>query len=120
MKRFTPKEEEVMRIFWQHGPLFIRELLTYYDPPVPHYNTVSTLVRGLEERGFIGYKQFGNTYLYRALLTEKEYKSQALKDVVVNFYNNSYASVVSSLIEEEGMSVEELKALIDQIEKARK
>ena len=53
MKRLTVKEEEIMRIFWEHGPMFVRELLSFYDEPKPHYNTVSTLVRGLEEKGFV-------------------------------------------------------------------
>ncbi|WP_455963727.1 BlaI/MecI/CopY family transcriptional regulator [Bacteroides bouchesdurhonensis] len=119
MKRLTVKEEEIMRMFWENGPMFVRELLTYYDEPKPHYNTVSTLVRGLEEKGFVGYKPYGNTYQYYTLISEKEYKSSALKDVISHYYNNSYVNVVSSFIEEEGMSVDELKALIDRIEKGR-
>ena len=114
MKRLTTKEEEIMRIFWEHGPMFVRELLSFYDEPKPHYNTVSTLVRGLEEKGF------GNTYQYYALISEKEYKSSALKEVVSQYYNNSYINVVSSFIEEEGMSVDELKALIEYIEQGKK
>lgn len=51
-----------MRIFWKEGAMFVRELLKYYDEPKPHYNTVSTIVRGLEEKGFVGYKAYGNTY----------------------------------------------------------
>jgi BlaI family penicillinase repressor len=113
MKRLTVKEEEIMRIFWEHGPMFVRELLSFYDEPKPHYNTVSTLVRGLEEKGFVGYKAYGNTYQYYALVSEKEYKSSALKEVVSQYYNNSYINVVSSFIEEEGMSVDELKSLIE-------
>ena len=118
MKRLTVKEEEIMRMFWENGPMFVRELLAYYDEPKPHYNTVSTLVRGLEEKGFVGYKPYGNTYQYYTLISEKEYKSSALKDVISHYYNNSYVNVVSSFIEE-GMSVDELKALIDRIEKGR-
>lgn len=119
MKRLTVKEEEIMRMFWENGPMFVRELLAYYDEPKPHYNTVSTLVRGLEEKGFVGYKPYGNTYQYYTLISEKEYKSSALKDVISHYYNNSYVNAVSSFIEEEGMSVDELKALIDRIEKGR-
>ncbi|MEY8707761.1 BlaI/MecI/CopY family transcriptional regulator [Bacteroides faecichinchillae] len=119
MKRLTVKEEEIMRMFWENGPMFVRELLAYYDEPKPHYNTVSTLVRGLEEKGFVGYKPYGNTYQYYTLISEKEYKSSALKDVISQYYNNSYVNVVSSFIEEEGMSVDELKALIDSIERGR-
>lgn len=117
MKRLTVKEEEIMRMFWEQGPMFVRELLAYYDDPKPHYNTVSTLVRGLEEKGFVGYKPYGNTYQYYALVSEKEYKSSALKEVISQYYNNSYVSVVSSFIEEEGMSVDDLKALIECIER---
>lgn len=119
MKRLTVKEEEIMRMFWENGPMFVRELLAYYEEPKPHYNTVSTLVRGLEEKKFVGYKAYGNTYQYYALISEKEYKSSALKDVISQYYNNSYVNVVSSFIEEEGMSVDELKGLIESIEKGR-
>ena len=82
MKRLTAKEEEIMRIFWENGPMFVRGLLAYYEDPKPHYNTVSTLVRGLEEKGFVGYTPYGNTYQYYALVSEKEYKSSALKEVI--------------------------------------
>ena len=112
MKRLTAKEEEIMRIFWENGPMFVRGLLAYYD-------TVSTLVRGLEEKGFVGYTPYGNTYQYYALVSEKEYKSSALKEVISQYYNNSYVNVVSSFIEEEGLSVDELKALIDQIQRGK-
>ena len=112
MKRLTAKEEEIMRIFWENGPMFVRGLLAYYEDPKPHYNTVSTLVRGLEEKGFVGYTPY-------ALVSEKEYKSSALKEVISQYYNNSYVNVVSSFIEEEGLSVDELKALIDQIQRGK-
>lgn len=120
MRRLTAKEEQVMHIFWDKGPMFVRDLLEYYDDPKPHYNTVSTLVRGLEEKGMIGYKAYGNTYQYYALISEKEYKNSAIKDAVSHYYNNSYANVVSSFIEEEEISIEELKAIIEKIEKNRK
>ena len=112
MKRLTAKEEEIMQMFWEHGPMFVRELLAFYEEPKPHYNTVSTLVRGLEDKGFVKYRAYGNTYQYYAVVPDKEYKRSALNDVVAQYYNN----VVSAFIEEEGMSVDELKALIAEIE----
>ena len=60
MKRLTVKEEEIMGWFWQKGPLFVKELLEYYEEPKPHFNTLSTIVRGLEEKGFLAHKNFGN------------------------------------------------------------
>lgn len=116
MRRLTTKEEEIMRMFWKQGPMFVRELLAFYAEPKPHYNTVSTLVRGLEEKGFVGYKAYGNTYQYYAIVSEKDYKRSALNEVVSQYYNNSFTNVVSAFIEEEGMPLEELKALIEQIE----
>lgn len=120
MKRLTTREEEIMRMFWENGPMFVRELLAYYDEPKPHYNTVSTLVRGLEEKGFVAYKAYGNTYQYYAVISEKQYKRSALNEVISQYYNNSYTTVVSSFIEEEGLAIEDLKALIKQIEQGRK
>ena len=119
MKTLTVKEEEIMGYFWEKGPLFVKQLLEFYDEPRPHFNTLSTIVRGLEEKGFLHHEVFGNTYQYYALVSEKEYKSSALKEVVSQYYNNSYINVVSSFIEEEGLSVDELKALIDQIQRGK-
>jgi len=116
MKRLTAKEEEIMRMFWKQGPMFVRELLAFYEEPKPHYNTVSTLVRGLEEKGFVSYKAYGNTYQYYAIVSEKDYKRSALNEVVSQYYNNSFTNVVSTFIEEEGMPLDELKALIEKIE----
>lgn len=116
MKKLTTKEEEIMRIFWKHGSMFVRELLDFYDEPKPHYNTVSTLVRGLEEKGFVGYKAYGNTYQYFAVLSAKDYKRSALNEVIAQYYNNSFTNVVSAFIEEEGVPLDELKALIAKIE----
>ncbi len=115
MKRLTAKEEEIMGYFWEKGPLFVRQLLDLYEDPKPHYNTLSTIVRGLEEKGFVGYTIFGNTYQYYALITEKEYRSKSLKSIVSKYYDNSYTRVVSSLIEEEKLSLEELQELIQKI-----
>lgn len=116
MKRLTVKEEEIMKMFWEHGPMFVRELLAFYEDPKPHYNTVSTLVRGLEEKGFVAYKAYGNTYQYYAVISASDYKRSALNEVVAQYYNNSFTNVVSAFIEEEGMSLDELKALIAKIE----
>lgn len=120
MKKLTIKEEEVMRIFWQEGAKFVRELLAFYQDPKPHYNTISTLVRGLEEKGFLGYKAYGNTYQYYPLISEKRYKGSAFKELVSNYYDNSYKNVVSAFIEEENISIEDLKDIITQIENNKK
>ncbi len=119
MKRLTAKEEEVMGWFWEKGPLFVRELLSFYDEPKPHFNTLSTVVRGLEEKGFVGHKAYGNTYQYYATVPRDDYRRGTLRGVISKYFDNSYLGVVSSLVQEEKISVEELKALIKQVEEGR-
>lgn len=120
MKRLTAKEEEIMGYFWEKGPLFVKQLLEYYEEPKPHFNTLSTIVRGLEDKGFLAHNTFGNTYQYYAAVTEKEYSSGTLKNVIAKYFNNSYLGVVSSLIKEEEISVNELRQLLDEVEQANK
>ena len=115
MVRLTSKEEEILGYFWAKGPLFVRELLDLQEEPKPHYNTLSTIVRTLEEKGYIGYKVFGNTHQYYALISEDEYRKKTLKQVVDKYFDNSYTRVVSTLIEEEALTLDELQELIQQI-----
>lgn len=115
MKKLTQKEEEILNCFWKNGAMFVRELLDIQDEPKPHYNTLSTIVRTLEEKGYIGYKAYGNTYQYYALVTEDEYRKTTLNNVIDKYFSNSYTRVVSSLIEEEKLSIDELQELIRKI-----
>ena len=117
MKELTAKEEEVMRFFWDEGPLFVKQLVEKYPTPKPHFNTLSTYARMLEEKGFLSHETFGTTYRYFALTSEEEYRNGTLKNVVKKYFDNSYLSVVSSLIKEEDISVDEVRKLLDEVEK---
>lgn len=119
MKGLTLKEEEIMSFFWAKGELFVKELLTFYDEPKPHFNTLSTIVRGLEEKGFLSHRAFGNTYQYYAVVSEEDFRNGTLKNVVKKYFNDSFLNVVSSLVREEDISIEELKELITQVEKGK-
>ena len=119
MKKLTNKEKEIMTLYWQHGPMFVRELQEHYDEPRPHFNTLSTIVRILEREGYLGHKQFGNTYQYYPLITEAEYGRNSIAGVIKNYFSGSYLSAVSSFVKEEKISVEELRELIDQIESSK-
>ncbi len=116
MQRLTAKEEEIMSFFWDKGPLFVKQIHESYPEPRSHYNTLSTIVRGLEEKGFVGYTAYGNTHQYYALVTEEDYRRHSLKNVVSRYFDNSYRRAVSALIEEEALSIEELKSLIREVE----
>ena len=116
MKRLTTKEREIMELYWQHGPMFVKELLEYYDEPRPHFNTLSTMVRILEKEGYLDHKQFGNTYQYYPLISEAEYGRKSIAGIIKNYFDDSYLSAVSSFVKEEKISVEDLRELINKIE----
>jgi predicted transcriptional regulator len=118
MKALTAKEEELMGFFWEKGPLFVKEMLAFYADPKPHFNTLSTIVRGLEEKGFLSHEAFGNTYRYYAVMSEEDFRKGTLRTVISKYFNNSYLSAVSSLFREEDISLDELRKLIDEVERA--
>ena len=120
MEKLTAKEDEILRMFWSHGPMFIQDLLKCFPAPKPHYNTVATQVGFLEEKGYVAREKFANAYRYYAVVSEQDFADQVISETVERFYDNSYASVVSRFVEEDKMDLEELKALIAQIESHRK
>ena len=115
MKKLSAKEEEIMEFFWEYGPMFIRELSELYPDPKPHYNTVSTFVRILEDNQFLGYKAYGNSHQYFPLISKEGYSLKNVKGFVSKFFDNSSKLLVSALIKDESLSIEELKELIKEI-----
>jgi predicted transcriptional regulator len=120
MERLTAKEEELMRFFWKNDAWFVKELLDFYDEPKPHFNTLSTTVRGLEEKGFLSHRTYGNTYQYYAMISEDEYSHGTLRGVISKYFDNSGLRAVSALVQNEKISIEELKKLIQEVEQQHK
>ena len=116
MQKLTKKEEELMQMFWEHGPMFVKDIVPLYDEPKPHFNTISTMVRTLESKGFVEHVAFGNTYRYRPIISQEEFSKGVLGNVVTRYFENSYRQVVSALIEEEKISIEELEELIRKVQ----
>lgn len=117
--QLTAKEEEIMQIFWQHGPLFVKEILDYMPEPKPHINTVSTVVRVLEGKGYVDHEKQGGSYKYHALLLKDNYRKTTLMEMLKNYFDNSFKSMVSALVEEEQLDAEELKEVMEIIEKKK-
>lgn len=117
MKDLSPKEEEVMQYFWKSDGLFVKQLVEMYPDPKPHFNTLSTYVRSLEDKGYLSHEAFGTTYKYFAIVKEEEYMNRTIKNVVRKYFDNSYLSVVSSFIKEKNISVSEIRRLLDEVEK---
>jgi BlaI family transcriptional regulator, penicillinase repressor len=115
MKKLTRKEEEVMKILWKLEKAFVKDILEKYGDPKPHYNTISSLVRLLQDKGIIGYTQYGNTYEYYPLISKEEYRRTFMKQVVSDYFDNSYKSAVAFFVKEKGLSSEELEELIKMI-----
>ncbi len=115
MKKLTRKEEEVMKILWKLEKAFVKDIVEEYDDPKPHYNTVSSLVRLLQDKGIVGFTQYGNTYEYFPLMTKEEYRKTFMKQVVSDYFDNSYKSAVAFFVKEKGLSPAELEELIKLI-----
>lgn len=108
-----------MQMLWDRGPMFVREMLELYPEPRPHFNTVATLVRILEEKGYVGHEKLGNSHRFYAIARKSDFSNRSLTDVIRDYFNNSYKSAVSALAEDEKISVEELREIIDFIESKR-
>lgn len=116
MKELTIKEEEIMTYFWENGKLFVKQIVEMYDNPKPHFNTISTYVRALEEKRFLSHESFGSSYQYFPIVSKEEYHNRTLKNVVKKYFSNSYLNVVSTFIKSEELSIEQIRKLLDEIE----
>lgn len=119
MKKLTEKEEEIMQVLWKLDKAFIKEII----PELPqeyHYNTVSTVVRHLETKGFVDHESFGNTHRYYPKISKKEYSSFYMQSASKRFFNNSYKNMLSFFAKEEKISPEELEEILKMIENQKK
>ncbi len=118
MEKLTAKEEEIMQALWKQGRAYVKDLLPFFTDPPLHYNTVSTIVRNLEEKGYVGHQSYGNTHEYYPLVSQEAYQNQfVLPNVVARYFDNSYKSLVSYFAKNEKISVDDLKEIIRLIEK---
>lgn len=115
--RLTERETEIMEMLWSRGPLFVREMLAGYPDPKPHFNTVSTTVRILEDKGYVGHEAVGGSYRYFAVARQEDFAGRSLSRVIDSFFSGSAAAAVSALVKEEKISVEELREIIDMVER---
>ena len=113
----TEKEEQIMQMLWSHGPLYVREMVALYPEPQRHFNTVSTLVRILEQKGHVGHEVISGSHRFHAITKMENIRSNRLSTFIKNYFSNSYLNAVSALVKEEKISVDELKELIDMVER---
>ena len=117
LQKLTSKEEEVMHILWSLKKAFVKDVLSEIKDTKPHYNTLSTIIRNLEEKGYVGYNAFGKTHQYFPIVNKEAYREKFFNNAIDSYFNSSYKNVVSFFAKEEKISVEELKEIIALIEK---
>jgi predicted transcriptional regulator len=117
MKELTKAEEQIMQILWKLGQGFVKDILEHLPKPKPAYNTVSTIVRILEKKGFVSYKAYGKTHEYYPVLSKEEYTRSFLKRFVENYFSDSFQDMVSFFAKEKDISVSELEDMIKMISK---
>ena len=117
MRKLTRKEEKLMKILWKLKKGFVKDIVEQYPDPKPHYNTVSSLVRLLQEKGFVGYSQYGNTYEYYPMVSREEYRKSFMKGVISDYFDNFYKNAVAFFVKEKGLKPEELEEILRMIRK---
>ena len=119
-KELTRAEEQVMQILWQLGEAFVKEIIEKMPPPKPAYNTVSTIIRILDTKGFVGHKAFGKSHQYYPLVSKKDYSDRSLNSLVTGYFDNSFQNLVSFFAKGDKVSVKELEAMQAMIEEELK
>jgi len=111
MKELTKAEEQVMRVLWEIGRGFVNDILEKFPDPKPAYNTVSTIVRILEKKGFVSHKAYGKAHRYFPLVSRKDYTKSFLNGFIGNYFGNSYKQLVSFFAAENDLSIRELEEI---------
>jgi BlaI family transcriptional regulator, penicillinase repressor len=119
MEKLTPKEEEILQLLWEVKKGFVKDLLARMPDPKPHYNTLSTIIRNLEEKGYVAYTAYGTTYEYYPLISKEQYKESSISKILSRYFDNSYKNLVAFFAQEEKISAEELKEILEIINKQK-
>jgi BlaI family penicillinase repressor len=119
MIKLAKREEQIMQVFWDLKKAFIRDVIPLLPEPKPHYNSVATMVKILEDKGFLDHEITGNIYCYFPVISREDYQKFALKDIVTQYFDNSYPRMLAFFAKEQNLTDKELKEII-QIIKSEK
>jgi len=112
MRELTRAEEQVMQVLWKIRKGFVKDVLEHFDEPKPAYNTVSTIIRILQDKGFVNHKAYGRTHEYYPLITKDEYSKSHLSSFVSDYFSNSFGKMVSFFAKEREISVREMEEIM--------
>ena len=119
MEKLTHAEEETMQAVWRTGEGNVKAFMSHLDESLP-YTTVASTIKNLEKKGFVSGRLIGNVYLYRAAISESDYKNKFMGKVVKEYFDNSYKELVNFFVKQKKLSAKELKEIITMIEKNNK
>lgn len=115
IEKLTSKEEEVMRVLWKLEKAFVKEIIPHLEEEA-HYNTISTIVRILEDKGFVAHNAFGKTHQYYPIVSQSDYSNLIVSNTTQRYFEGSYKNLVSFFAEKEKISADELREIIQLIE----
>jgi len=116
METLTKKEEEIMQILWEIKEGFVKDIINKLPEPKPPYNTISSVVRILEKKGFLGFRSFGKSHMYFPVIEKKSYRKHAFKTMMKGYFEGSYKNVISYLVNDESLNEKD----IDEINELKK
>ncbi|MNE18423.1 Penicillinase repressor [compost metagenome] len=120
IKELTKAEEQIMQVLWDLKKGFVKDVLEQLSPPQPAYNTVSTIIRILEKKGFIGYNAYGKTHEYYPLISKEDYKSFAVKQVMSGYFGDSVQNLLSFFVKKEKIDLTEADEIIKLLEELKR
>ena len=120
MQKLAKREEQIMQACWRLGAAFIKEIIAELPDPKPHYNSVATMVRILEDKGFLDHETFGNTFRYFPVISKEQYQKHAMEDIVSKYFDNSYPSMLAYFAREQRLSQQELNEILEIIKSQKK
>ena len=115
MVKLAKREEQIMQVFWDLKKAFIRDAIPLLPEPKPHYNSVATIVKILEDKGFLDHEIVGNIYCYFPVISREDYQKHAMKDIVSQYFDNSYPRMLAFFAKEQNLTEEELNEIIHLI-----
>lgn len=115
MVKLAKREEQIMQVFWDLGKAFIKEVIPHLPDPKPHYNSVATMVKILEEKGFLSHESVGNVYQYFPLVSREDYQGHAMEDIVSKYFDNSYPRMLAFFAKQQNLSETELNEIVKLI-----
>jgi predicted transcriptional regulator len=115
MKELTKAEEQVMQVLWRLNGAFVKDVIDQLPEPKPAYNTISTIIRILEKKGFVDHESYGKTYRYFPVVSKRDYSKSYLRSVIQGYFGNSFRQMVSFFAREENLTLEEIEEIMQKV-----